>query len=239
MIDFIYGFLIELGLVMTVGLQSAFILKQGIKREFVFIAVMTCFFCETLLVTIGIAGMGTLVQKIPNLYQILTGIGLLFLIYYGSKSLYSAFKSQDYIIIDDKSKNFSSWKEVFLSGLAFALLNPHVILDTTIMGSFAASFYPHHWIFGAGVICAAFVWYSFLGTVGSTLAKPLNKPKTWKVINTLIGILCFYIAFQLATHLTQETHEHEHGINLLSIFGMDDSLLHIDDGHNHENIDDE
>ena len=187
--DFINGFLLELSLVMTVGLQSAFILKQGIRREFVIIAVLTCFFSETLLVTIGIAGMGALVRSIPHLNQIITGIGIVFLFFYAGKSLYAAVKKNDYIIIDNEEKGLVSKKEVLLSGLAFALLNPHVIIDTTIMGSLAANFYPHHWVFGAGVISAAFVWYAFLGTVGATLAKPLNKPKTWKVINILIAAL--------------------------------------------------
>ena len=66
--DFIQGFLLELGLVMTVGLQSAFILKQGIRREYVIVAVLTCFFSETLLVVTGIAGMGAVVRSIPHLY---------------------------------------------------------------------------------------------------------------------------------------------------------------------------
>ena len=80
--DFIQGFLLELSLVMTVGLQSAFILKQGIRREYVIVAVLTCFFSETLLVTIGIAGMGALVHSIPHLYEIITGTGIVFLLFY-------------------------------------------------------------------------------------------------------------------------------------------------------------
>lgn len=233
--DFINGFLLELSLVMTVGLQSAFILKQGIRREFVIIAVLTCFFSETLLVTIGIAGMGALVRSIPHLNQIITGIGIVFLFFYAAKSLYAAVKKNDYIIIDNEEKGLVSKKEVLLSGLAFALLNPHVIIDTTIMGSLAANFYPHHWVFGAGVISAAFVWYAFLGTVGATLAKPLNKPKTWKVINILIAVLCIYMASQFIQNFNNPNHEHSH-INLFSVFGVDDSI--IENVHNHEADDD-
>ena len=108
--DFITGFLLELSLVMTVGLQSAFILKQGIRREFVIIAVLTCFFSETLLVTIGIAGMGALVRSIPHLNQIITGIGIVFLLFYAGKSLYAAVKKNDYIIIDNEEKGLVSKK---------------------------------------------------------------------------------------------------------------------------------
>lgn len=232
--DFLNGFLLELGLVMTVGLQSAFILKQGIRREYVIIAVLTCFFSETLLVSIGIAGMGALVRSIPNLYQIITSIGILFLLFYGIKSFYSAIKKSDYIVIDNNEKGLATKKEVLFTGLAFALLNPHVIIDTTIMGTLAANFYPHQWVFGAGVISAAFVWYVFLGTLGATLAKPLNKPKTWKVINIIIGVICFYMASQFIMNVNQPAHEHNH-INLFSIFGMEDSLLESMHEHEHGN----
>lgn len=231
MIDFIRGFLLELGFVMTVGLQSAFILKQGIRREYVITAVLTCFAGETLLVSIGIGGMGALVNSIPSLYQIITSIGVVFLVFYAGKSFYSAIKGNDYIVIDDNPSKSSSWKEVFISSLGFALLNPHVVIDTTMMGTIAANFYPRQWIFGAGVISAAFVWYVFLGTVGSTFAKPLNSPKTWKVINVLIGLLCLFMAFQFAKNITEPKHEHNY-INFFSIFGMDDSIL--EDVHDHD-----
>ncbi len=225
--DFIQGFLLELGLVMTVGLQSAFILKQGIRREYVIVAVLTCFFSETLLVVTGIAGMGAVVRSIPHLYEIITGAGIVFLFFYAGRSLYAAVRKNDYIVIDNEEKGLVSKKEVLLSGLAFALFNPHVIIDTTIMGSLAANFYPHHWIFGLGVICAAFVWYSFLGTVGAALAKPLSHPKTWKIINVIIAALCIYMASQFIHNFNNPNHDHSH-INLV---GVHDDLF--ENSHNH------
>ena len=225
--DFIQGFLLELGLVMTVGLQSAFILKQGIRRESVIVAVLTCFFSETLLVVTGIAGMGAVVRSIPHLYEIITGAGIVFLFFYAGRSLYAAVRKNDYIVIDNEEKGLVSKKEVLLSGLAFALFNPHVIIDTTIMGSLAANFYPHHWIFGLGVICAAFVWYSFLGTVGAALAKPLSHPKTWKIINVIIAALCIYMASQFIHNFNNPNHDHSH----INLFGVHDDLF--ENSHNH------
>ncbi len=222
--DFIQGFLLELGLVMTVGLQSAFILKQGIRREYVIVAVLTCFFSETLLVVTGIAGMGAVVRSIPHLYEIITGAGIVFLFFYAGRSLYAAVRKNDYIVIDNEEKGLVSKKEVLLSGLAFALFNPHVIIDTTIMGSLAANFYPHHWIFGLGVICAAFVWYSFLGTA---LAKPLSHPKTWKIINVIIAALCIYMASQFIHNFNNPNHDHSH----INLFGVHDDLF--ENSHNH------
>ena len=225
--DFIQGFLLELGLVMTVGLQSAFILKQGIRREYVIVAVLTCFFSETLLVVTGIAGMGAVVRSIPHLSEIITGAGIVFLFFYAGRSLYAAVRKNDYIVIDNEEKGLVSKKEVLLSGLAFALFNPHVIIDTTIMGSLAANFYPHHWIFGLGVICAAFVWYSFLGTVGAALAKPLSHPKTWKIINVIIAALCIYMASQFIHNFNNPNHDHSH----INLFGVHDDLF--ENSHNH------
>ncbi len=225
--DFIQGFLLELGLVMTVGLQSAFILKQGIRREYVIVAVLTCFFSETLLVVTGIAGMGAVVRSIPHLYEIITGAGIVFLFFYAGRSLYAAVRKNDYIVIDNEEKGLVSKKEVLLSGLAFALFNPHVIIDTTIMGSLAANFYPLHWIFGLGVICAAFVWYSFLGTVGAALAKPLSHPKTWKIINVIIAALCIYMASQFIHNFNNPNHDHSH----INLFGVHDDLF--ENSHNH------
>ena len=109
--DFIQGFLLELGLVMTVGLQSAFILKQGIRREYVIVAVLTCFFSETLLVVTGIAGMGAVVRSIPHLYEIITGAGIVFLFFYAGRSLYAAVRKNDYIVIDNEEKGLVSKKE--------------------------------------------------------------------------------------------------------------------------------
>ena len=139
--------------------------------------------------------------------------------------------SLDYIVIDNEEKGLATSKEVLFTGLAFALLNPHVIIDTTIMGTLASKYYPHQWVFGAGVISAAFVWYTFLGTIGATLAKPLNKPKTWKIINVIIGLICIYMAFQFIKSFNEDEHTHSH-INLFSIFGIESSVL--EDMHEHE-----
>lgn len=236
MSNFIQGFLLELSLVMTVGLQSAFILKQGIRREHVAIAVLTCFIGEATLVTIGIAGMGALVNSIKYLKEIVLVIGILFLIYYALKSFYSAYKKDDYILIDNNEVGTASAKEIFLAGLAFAFLNPHVIIDTTIMGSLSAKFIPYEWIFGLGVYAAALFWYSFLGTVGASLAKPLNNPKTWVVINILIGILCLFMAVVFTNNLRSAEHNHNH-VNLFKLFGVDDSILEF--MHNHSEEDDD
>lgn len=212
--DFIDGFLIELALVVTVGLQNAFILRQGIRREFTVAVVLTCAFCECVLVTIGIAGMGAILTSLPTLLNIITWLGICFLILFAIKSLYNAYKSNESLDINIAKIQTKTPSKLILAAIAICWLNPHVILDSTLMGAFAAQYYPHHWIFGAGVYAGAFVWFCFLGILGRTLAKPLNSPKTWKVINVIIALLCVYMAFNFVSDINKP-HDHTHGLELL------------------------
>lgn len=225
------GFLIELSLVMTVGMQSAFILKQGLRKEFVLAAVLACLLGESILVTIGIAGMGVLLNSIPSLQNIVTGIGIAFLIFYAIISIKDAIKNEDYIDLNNEdNKHLKSFKTVFLSGLAFALLNPHTIIDTTIMGSLAGRFHPNHWYFAIGVYLAALTWYAFLGILGSVLAKPLNKRNVWRAINILIAIICLFMAANFAKSILHpEIHNHEH-----EILGIETEHEHRNE-HEHNN----
>lgn len=214
--DFIQGFLIELTLIVAVGLQNAFILKQGIRSQHVFWAVAVCWLGETLLVTIGVAGMGAILSSKPQLIKIIIVFSILFLSFYSVKSFIAAFKEDDRLetasLTDETTR-----RSVIAAGLGFALLNPHVIIDTTLMGALSTKFYPHQWIFWAGVVCAALCWYSLLGFLGKILAKPLNNPKTWRFINIVIGLLCAYMAVNFVLNFN-ETHDHDHGLFPIGIF---------------------
>lgn len=216
--DFLNGFLIECALIMAVGLQNAFILRQGIRREYTAAAVLACTFCECALVSVGIAGMGAILTSRPTLINIITLLGICFLIFYALKSIYTAFKSNealDFRSADAKSKTA---RQVIISAVAFSWLNPHVILDTTLMGAFSTKYYPHQWIFGMGVFSAAFLWFCFLGILGRALAKPLNSPKTWRVINLCIALLCAYMAYSFIADFN-EPHDEHHGMEMLEMHG--------------------
>lgn len=205
--DFLDGFLIECALIMAVGLQNAFVLRQGIRREYVSAAVIACTFCECTLVSVGIAGIGAVLASRPAFINAITLFGVCFLIFYALKSVYATFKSNealDFQTADAKSKTI--W-QVIMSAVAFSWLNPHVILDTTLMGAFSTKYYPHQWIFGAGVFAAAFMWFSSLGILGRALAKPLNSPKTWRFINLCIALLCAYMAYNFILNFNEQHNE--------------------------------
>ncbi len=226
-LDFIEGFIIECALIITAaGLQNAFILRQGIKKEFVIAVAITCAICESILVTIGIGGMGALLTAKPTLTNIVTILGIIFLILFALKSLYTAFKSNEVLDINKADTTAKTFSSVILTAIAFCWLNPHVILDLTVMGAFSAQYYPHQWIFAIGVYVAAFTWFLFLGLLGKFLAKPLKNPRTWKGINIVIAILCLYMAFNFI-HDYNKPHSHSHDIN---IFNHDHDHDH---DHNH------
>ena len=197
-------------------MQNAFILRQGIRREYTATVVLTCAFCECVLVTIGIAGMGALLTSRPALLTAITWLGIIFLIIFALKSLYSAFTSKETLNIDKAEIEAKSRTKIILAAVAFCWLNPHVILDSTLMGAFSTQYYPHQWIFGAGVYAGAFTWFCFLGILGRILAKPLNNPKTWKWINIFIALLCAYMAYNFIADMNNpHGHDHNHGIEVL------------------------
>lgn len=212
--DFAQGFFIELTLVVTVGLQNAFIIKQGLKSSYVSAAVLACWLCETLLVTVGVAGVGAFINSKPAFLSIIILAGTVFLIIYAIKSFFAAFKA-DINLETDKIEDKKSLFAVIGAGAGFALLNPHVLIDTTLMGAISSRYYPHQWIFLAGVITAALIWYSFLGLTSKLLAKPLKNKKTWRIINIVIGLFCLYMAFNFILDLVSNDYNN-HGHTLHS-----------------------
>ncbi len=206
---FIYGFLIELTLIVTIGMQNAFILRQSIKREHVIIAILTLTLVESSLLFAGTAGMGALLNIFPKASKIITIAGALFLIVYAIKSIVSAIRNTDMLEIEETNNKLKPLSIVVLA-LGFGYLNPHVVVDMTLMGSLAISNYPHQWEFFAGAAVGAFTWYVFLGLLGRFFAKKLSEPKVWKIVNIIIAILCLFMAYRFVGGLNGDPHDHEH-----------------------------
>lgn len=241
---FINGFLIELSLIISVGLQNAFILRQGIRSENVIVAIVVCTICESLLVTIGIAGVGAIISTHTWLIKVITILGVVFLTFYALRSVYMAIYSNEALIVDTEMVGKRTALAVALSALSFGLLNPHVLIDTTLMGGLSVRYFPYQWYFCLGAITAATLWYSFLGLLGKIIAKPLNKPRTWKIINLLIALLCGYMAFVFTSSINNpdamwhghfiEIHDHEHNNEHSNEHDHEHNNEHNHD-HDHDN----
>jgi L-lysine exporter family protein LysE/ArgO len=190
------GFGLGLSLILAIGAQNAFVLKQGIKKEHVFVICFLCAFSDALLIFLGVHGFGYLVAEFPQLQEISRLGGGVFLVAYGLKSFWTAWHMSHKLRPEGAS--VSSLKKVVLLTLAFTWLNPHVYLDTVILlGSISTEFGKEAPVFGAGAMSASFVFFFSLGYGARILAPLFSKPIAWKVLEVLIGIIMLWLGASL------------------------------------------
>lgn len=188
------GFLVTFGLIVAIGAQNAYILKQGLKKEHVFPLVLLCSVMDAILIFCGVKGLGTIIAKSEVFLLGITIFGALFLLGYGILSLKSAFKDET-LQIDTKAKSVSLKKSVIYL-LALTLLNPHVYLDTFLLiGSIGGAYsLQNQNLFIIGASSASLVWFFSLGYGARVLIPLFQKPKTWKVLDFCIAMVMFFIA---------------------------------------------
>ncbi len=179
---FISGFFTSLSLILAIGAQNAFVLKQGTKRENIFIICLICAISDAVLIFAGVFGLGSLVQSFPIIKQIALYGGFLFLLFYALKSFHSCFFKD--LSMDTSGENArSNLKKNILLTLAFTWLNPHVYLDTMILiGSVSTKFKDENLIFGVGACLASFCFFFALGYLARFLAPIFARSISWKIL---------------------------------------------------------
>jgi len=192
---FVTGFVLGASLIIAIGAQNAFILRQGILRQHVFILCMICAISDAILIVIGVAGIGAIIERSPNLLMIIRMAGATFLIWYAWVAIKRAMNPAG---LDANVQAGSGLKTAICTCLAFTFLNPHVYLDTVLLVGASA---PHEGnskiSYATGAVLASFVWFFALG-YGARLLEPIfKKPKAWQVLDTLIAIVMLLIAFGL------------------------------------------
>ncbi|MEM6812264.1 MAG: LysE/ArgO family amino acid transporter [Pseudomonadota bacterium] len=197
---FLKGMVLGASLIIAIGLQNAFILRQGIKNHHIFAACLTASLIDVFLIGAGVLGFGLLIETYPSLIKWITWGGAAFLIAYGIKSLLSAMKPPK--LDEDQGKGMikqGSAKEVVLIIMGISLLNPHVYLDTVVLiGGLSASYGEEgKYIFGAGAMIASFLWFFALGYGARLLAPLFEKPKAWQILDFIIALIMFAIAASL------------------------------------------
>jgi L-lysine exporter family protein LysE/ArgO len=198
MLASIPGFFTGLSLIFAIGAQNAFVIRQGLTRKHVLLVVAICAVSDAALIVLGVAGLGALISGLPWLLEIIRWFGVLYLTWFGIKSLRSAFKVQ---ALDASGAQSGSAKTVVLSILGFTFLNPHVYLDTVILlGSIGNQFGPDKWWFTSGAVLASFVWFSSIGFGAQAASRFMAKPAFWKVLDVLIAVVMFSIAIMLALY---------------------------------------
>ena len=191
----IKGFTLGASLIIAIGSQNAFVLRQGLKKEHVLAICTVCFLCDAGLILLGVGGFGRLVASSQGLMHLARWGGALFLFIYGLRSFLSATKDQ--VLSVDASQNLDSgltW--AVATTLALTLLNPHVYLDTVILlGSIAGQLPEKERLaFAAGAAFASMVWFYGLGYGARILAPLFQKQISWKILDVVIGAIMWGIA---------------------------------------------
>ena len=194
---YLKGFIVTFSLIVAIGAQNAYVLKLGLLKQYVLLAVFLCILFDTILITAGVYGLGFFVQGNQLLINIIAIIGIVFLTFYSFLSFKSAFKNES-LEIDGKTKT-TPLKQVIGMLLVFTFLNPHTYLDTVLLiGGIGANIQNDLKIyFLLGAISASASWFILLG-FGARLLIPLfKKPITWKILDISIGIIMLIIAYTL------------------------------------------
>lgn len=190
------GFFTSLSLILAIGAQNAFVLKQGIKKEHVFAVCLICALGDALLIFAGVFGFAKVLQKFELFKQVAIYGGFIFLFVYSLKSLYSAFKNPKSLL--PSAQYESKFSKIVLLTLAFTWLNPHVYLDTMLLiGSISTKFGNENIIFGIGASLASLFFFFSLGYGARVLAPVFAKEISWKILEIFVGIIMLLIAFSL------------------------------------------
>lgn len=197
---FLSGFLIGGGLIVAIGAQNAFVLRQGIRREHVFVLALICSLSDALLIVLGVTGLGALIERFPSLLAGVTLFGIGFLLWYGWLALRRALAPHAMVLGDEAAMPLA---RAILTCLTLTFLNPHVYLDTVILvGSLAAPFSgTARLAYTLGAVTASFAWFFALGYGARVLTPLFAKPVAWRVLDAIIALVMVSIAVKLGLWL--------------------------------------
>jgi len=184
------------GLIFAIGAQNAFVLRQGLKRRGVFLTASICFLCDTTLVILGAAGLGALFSNNPLLSLLMAFGGAAFLTYYGFRALHAAKKAKG---LDLRISDKVSHTSIALTALAVSLLNPPAYIDTLVLVGGLAGRYEgvKRIACASGAITVSFVWFYSIAYGARWLAPALTKPRVWRIIDLVIGVMMLALAVGL------------------------------------------
>lgn len=201
----VQGALISGGLIIAIGAQNTFILRQGLLGQKVFYACAVCFICDAVLITLGILGVSSVLQQFPFFLNVLAMLGAVFLYWYGCNSFIRAYKGDNHLNVEQVGSQEQLIPKLMLTTLAITLLNPHVYLDTlVIIGGIGGTLgrEEKHW-FLLGSVLASFIWFFGLGYASKKLIPFFESSKTWVVLDFLIGVVMCWIAAGLTNFVYQ------------------------------------
>ena len=192
------GLLTGLSLIVAIGAQNAYVLRQGLLREHVGLVVAICTLSDIVLITAGVAGIGTIVERAPWAIDVVRWFGVAFLTWYGVSSLLRARRAESLHAAAERPA--PSRRGVAVRATALTWLNPHVYLDTVLLLGTIANHQGSagRWWFAVGACLGSTLWFSGLGFGARFASRLLAEPRAWRVLDVVIGVVMIVIALQLA-----------------------------------------
>ncbi|XVU24675.1 LysE/ArgO family amino acid transporter [Actinoplanes sp. CA-054009] len=188
------GFAASAVLIVAIGAQNAFVLRQGLRREHVLAVVLVCALSDLLLILAGIGGLGAVVTARPDTVTVIRWVGAAFLVTYAVLAARRALRPA---ALSPAERAPATLGATLLTCLALTYLNPHVYLDTVLLLGSVAQQHPHRWLFGAGAAAASVVWFTALGAGAHRLAPLLARPAAWRVLDGFIAVVMLGVAVTL------------------------------------------
>lgn len=199
------GFALGASLIIAIGAQNAFVLRQGLRREHVLVVVALCAAIDAALILLGVAGLGSLLERAPLVLDLAALLGAVYLGWQGALAFRSALhpgvlraEADGAGLVGTQARSV-----VVSQTLAVSLLNPHVYLDTVmLLGSVGAHYpWPERAAFALGAMTASFAWFFSLGFGARLLAPLFARPVAWRVLDLAIAGVMFWIALSLVRGL--------------------------------------
>lgn len=192
------GFQLALGLILVIGGQNAFVLRQGLRREHVLVTVLFCALSDALLIALGVAGLAGITAAVPGLMAVLRWGGVLFLTLYGMRSFRSALRGGE--ALKPAAGTRASLGKTLAALVLLTWLNPHVWLDTVVLiGSVAAQYPGRQVAFGAGAASGSALFFATLGFGARLVAPVFARPRAWQVLDVVVALVLWRVAWGLAT----------------------------------------
>ncbi|RWR30641.1 amino acid transporter [Sinirhodobacter populi] len=194
---FLTGLTMGLSLIVAIGAQNAFVLRQGLKGEHVLAVCLACALSDAVLIAVGVTGFGRIMAVVPWLDPVLRYGGAAFLVWYGAKSLRSAFRSAG-ALGGAEQGGAGGLSRVLMTCLALTWLNPHVYLDTVVLlGTISTRFPGAEPAFALGAVSGSFLFFFTLG-YGAVWLRPLfANPRAWRMLEAVIALIMWAIALKL------------------------------------------
>lgn len=196
MLAIIPGLLAGLSLIIAIGAQNAFVIRQGLTKKYVLLTVLICASSDAILIALGASGLGALIKSNKNILEFVRWFGVIYLLWFAFKSAKSVFKKE---VLNSAGEASADRKSVILTVLALTFLNPHVYLDTVILlGSISNQFGTDKWFFVIGAMLASFTWFTAIGFGAKSASRFMSQPIFWKILDSIIALVMVSIAAFLA-----------------------------------------